>query len=96
MTDPTKPLDAIERAQEETYFHKKDQELLEKLRTKLMREQAAEGIKAHTGVTDEALLARLTEIGITAETVPVLSADDGRAVEPPPPVLTRLKELAAN
>ncbi|MCA9540024.1 MAG: hypothetical protein KC620_14100, partial [Myxococcales bacterium] len=72
MTDPTKPLDAIERAQEETYFHKKDQELLEKLRTKLMREQAAEGIKAHTGVTDEALLARLAEIGITAETVPVL------------------------
>lgn len=73
MSDRSKnPLDALERAQEETYFHKKDQALVEAMRLKLKREQDADAIKAETGITDDALLARLAELGVERETIPVL------------------------
>lgn len=66
------PLDALERAQEETYFHKKDQALVEAMRQKLERERNAEAIRTETGVADEALITRLVELGVDRESIPVL------------------------
>lgn len=73
MSDRTRnPLDAIERAQEETYFHKKDQALIEAMRQKLERERNAEAIRAETGIADEALITRLAELGVDRDTIPCL------------------------
>lgn len=66
------PLDALEKAHEESYFHQQDQRLIEQMRQKMQRQQAAEEIKAETGLADDALVARLAELGIARETLPVL------------------------
>lgn len=72
MSKPKNPLEPLERAHEEEYFHRQDQKLIEQMRDKLAREQAVADIKAETGLADEALLARLAELGVKKETIPVL------------------------
>lgn len=68
----TNPLEPIEKSQEELYFRKKNQALIERMRARLAREQDVAGMRADTGVEDQALLEHLTELGVTRETVRVL------------------------
>lgn len=72
MSNPKNPLDPLERAHEEEYFHRQDQKLIEQMREKLAHERAAAEIKAETGLTDDALLAKLADLGVTKSTIPVL------------------------
>jgi hypothetical protein len=60
------------RALEDAYFHKKDQELIEKLRQKAVAAEAQSALGASTGLTDPELLKELHELGFTAETVSLL------------------------
>jgi hypothetical protein len=66
------PLDEVRSAHEEEYFHKKNQELIARLRDKLDKETAAQALADKTGVNDPHLIAWLAELGFTADTVPVL------------------------
>lgn len=72
MSDSKNPLEPLERAHEESYFHRQDQKLIEQLREKMTRQQNAEAIRAETGLTDDALLAKLAELGVEKQTIPVL------------------------
>lgn len=72
MSDKNNPLDPLERAAEESYFHRQDQRLIAEMRDKLARERNAESIRAATGLADEALVQRLAELGVDRDTVPVL------------------------
>ncbi len=72
MSKPNNPLEPLERAQEESYFHRQDQKLIEQLREKMARQESAEAIKAETGLTDDALIAKLAGLGVKKETIPVL------------------------
>lgn len=72
MSKPKNPLEPLERANEESYFHRQDQQLIDQLRDKMARERNAEEIKAETGLTDEALIAKLAELGVSKATIPVL------------------------
>lgn len=72
MNKPKNPLEPLERAQEESYFHRQDQKLIEQMREKLARERSAADIKAETGLADDALVARLAELGVEKATIPVL------------------------
>jgi hypothetical protein len=67
-----KPLGKIEKAKIESYHRRQDEELIDQLRQKMRQEAAADQIGRETGVSDAALLARLTELGLTSETVPIL------------------------
>lgn len=60
------------RALEEEYFRKKDRELIEKLRRATEADQARGELSRQSGVTDLALLTDMQELGLTAETVPLL------------------------
>ncbi|MEZ4465938.1 MAG: hypothetical protein R3F60_07725 [bacterium] len=71
MSDDT-PLDPLRRAHEEDFFHKRNQELIEKLRKKLAAEETAEGLKAATHIQDDELLQHLARLGVTQHTLPVL------------------------
>jgi hypothetical protein len=66
MTDFTK------RSQEEEYFHKKEQELVAKLRQKLEAEGRKKGLAEAVGVENEQILAVLQEMGYDRETVVLL------------------------
>lgn len=72
MSKPNNPLDPLERAHEESYFHRQDQKLIEQLREKMARQENAEAIKAETGLADDALIAKLAELGVKKDTIPVL------------------------
>ena len=61
-----------ERALENEYFRKKDRELIEKIRRAAAATQARDEMSRQTGVTDPEMLARLQELGFTAETMIVL------------------------
>lgn len=60
------------RALEEDYFRKKDRELLDKLRRASEADRARGELSRESGVTDLALLTDMQELGLTAETVPLL------------------------
>tara|TARA_B100001250_G_scaffold378950_1_gene369180 strand:+ start:231 stop:842 length:612 start_codon:yes stop_codon:yes gene_type:complete len=72
MSDKTHPLDQLGQANEESYHRSQDAALIDELRKRLQNEAQVESIKAETGVADDAVLARLAELGITSEMVPVL------------------------
>jgi uncharacterized tellurite resistance protein B-like protein len=67
-----KPLGKIEKAKVESYHRRQDEVLIEQLRQKMRQEETAAQIGRTTGIADEGLLARLTGLGINAETVPIL------------------------
>lgn len=60
------------RALEEEYFHRKERELIEKMRAKAQAEAAQEELAARTGVADTQILADLHELGYTPETISLL------------------------
>lgn len=60
------------RALEEEYFHRKEQELIAKMREKAATEATRAELGQRTGVADEQLLADLQELGYTPETISLL------------------------
>lgn len=72
MSKTNNPLEPLERAQEESYFHRQDQKLIDQMREKLARERSAEDIRAETGLTDDALVEQLAALGVKKATIPVL------------------------
>lgn len=72
MSDDNNPLGRVEKAREEEYIRRHEQQLIEKLRKKLKYESETAALKAATGVDDEELLHHLAELGIDRDTVPVL------------------------
>lgn len=60
------------KALEDEYFHRKERELIEKMRAKAQAEQAQQALGAHTGVADAQILADLQELGYTTETISLL------------------------
>lgn len=58
---------------EEEFFHKESQKDLEKLREKLAKQTSKEELKKASGMEDDAVLDRLVELGIRADTVVALS-----------------------
>jgi len=61
-----------EQALEEGYFRKQDAKLLEKLRARATFGELADALRAKLDVDDPALLARLRDLGLTAETGPAV------------------------
>ncbi|MPZ20967.1 MAG: hypothetical protein GEV06_24150 [Luteitalea sp.] len=57
------------RSQEEEYFHKREQELIAKMRRRGADEADRQQMTQRTGIADEALLQELQAIGYTPETV---------------------------
>lgn len=60
------------RALEEEYFHRKERELIEKMRAKAQAEAAQQELGTHTGVADPQILADLHALGYTSETISLL------------------------
>jgi len=60
------------RANEETYFRKKEQELIEKMRRRAELEAERQHMAKTIGVADEEILRDLQELGYTRETVTLL------------------------
>lgn len=60
------------RALEEEYFHRKERELIEKMRQKAAADAARDALGAKTGVADAQLLQDLHELGYTPETLSLL------------------------
>lgn len=60
------------RGLEEEYFHRKEQELIAKMREKAAAEAARQKLGEHTGVADDQILADLQELGYTPETITLL------------------------
>jgi hypothetical protein len=60
------------RALEEEYFHRKERELIAKMRERAAAETERQRIGATTGVADAQLLQDLQELGYTAETISLL------------------------
>jgi tellurite resistance protein len=67
----TNPLDDLRAAHEGEYFSKRDQELIEKLRTKVKVETATRDIEA-AGLQDHALAEDLARLGIDASNLQIL------------------------
>jgi hypothetical protein len=57
---------------EEEYFHKKEQELLERIRRRTALQDERETLAEAIGIADEEILATLGEMGYTRETVALL------------------------
>ena len=60
------------RALEDEYFHRKERELIAKMRERVQAETARQELGARTGVADAQLLADLQELGYTPETISLL------------------------
>ena len=60
------------RAQEDEYFHRQEQALIEKLRQRGREEATRRRMAEHSGVADEEILQDLQALGYTAETVMLL------------------------
>lgn len=60
-------------ALEDEFFHKEDQKKLAKLKEKLSSEEALAELRKASGMTDDAVLAKLVELGLRGPTVAALS-----------------------
>lgn len=58
-----------ERALEEEFFRKKEQETLDRLRENMERERTVAELKEISGIRDEAVLGHLADAGVRAETL---------------------------
>ncbi len=65
-------LNERERSMEDEYFHKQDQELIEKMRQAAALERRTSEFIARVGVSDPALLKSLQDLGFTPDTVAIL------------------------
>jgi len=61
-----------QRVSEDDYFHKKDRELIERMREAAAADQARREMGTKTGLTDPALLGALQELGFTPATIALL------------------------
>ncbi len=66
-------LDERRKALEEQFFQKENAEKLAKLRESKQRDTIKESLRKESGMTDEGVLDKLVELGISAETVHALS-----------------------
>lgn len=57
------------RALEDEFFHKQNKELLSSMRAKSESEQVRDALRSTTGIEDDALLAQIMELGMTAATL---------------------------
>jgi hypothetical protein len=64
--------DELRMANEAEYFHKKEQELIERLSRRAQREAEREEMAEVIGIADEEILRTLQELGYTRETVGLL------------------------
>ena len=71
MTDSDGITDHI-RAREDEHFRKKDRELIEKLRRADADAKARRALEQETGLHDPAMLAELSQLGFTPETIALL------------------------
>lgn len=62
-------LNLQQRTKEYEYFHKIEEDLIERLRASLAADQARQGLAEATGVADQAALSLLHELGYDRETV---------------------------
>ncbi len=60
------------RALEDEYFHRKDRELIEKIRRKAATEEAERALGASAGISDPEVLHELQALGFTPETIALL------------------------
>jgi hypothetical protein len=60
------------RALEDEYFHRKDRELIEKIRRKAAAEEAERALGASAGISDPEVLHELQALGFTPETIALL------------------------
>jgi hypothetical protein len=60
------------RSLEEEYFHRKEKEVIEKMRVRAASEEQRRRLGEHAGVADEEVLRDLQELGYTPETVMLL------------------------
>lgn len=60
-------------ALEDSFFHARDNQLLEKLRNVIVEKEAAEGLAAASSITNSAVLSHLVSLGITSQTLTALS-----------------------
>jgi hypothetical protein len=65
-------LSSIKKAKEEEYFHRKEQELIENLRTRARSEAERHGMAEALGVVDQEILNDLEQLGYTRDTVMLL------------------------
>ncbi len=70
--DKNNPLEPLEKAHEEVWFLRKNQQLIEQMRQRLSTEERANLIKQASGVSDDHIATALAQLGVTAETAPVL------------------------
>ena len=62
-----------ERALEDEFFHRVDQQLMQRLRDTLTHAQQREPLSAATGLSDEALLDELIDVGVSAESLAAMT-----------------------
>lgn len=62
-----------QRGLENEYFHKKERELIEKMRAKVAREEDLQHMQEATGVADQEVLEALQDLGYTSDTIRLLS-----------------------
>jgi tellurite resistance protein len=66
------PLDPVRASHEEEFFHKKNQDLIVRLRHQLSTAETARALETATGIHDAELMSWLAELGITPENAAVL------------------------
>jgi tellurite resistance protein len=66
------PLDPVRASHEEEFFHKKNQDLIVRLRHQLSTAETARALETTTGVHDPELMSWLAELGITPDNAAVL------------------------
>lgn len=69
----SKVLDERRQSLEDEFFHKQSQENIEALRKQLAQQTTKEELRKASGMTDDAVLDKLLDLGIGAETVLALS-----------------------
>lgn len=72
MSDEKTPLEPLRNAHEDEWFRKKNQELIDRMKSQLERQQTTAELANATGVQDQALLDQLADLGITRETARIL------------------------
>lgn len=74
MNGSQRPDDLAARALEESFFLEQDRVLLERLRALRQQSATREALSAASGITDDAVLDRLVQLGVKPETVAALAA----------------------
>jgi tellurite resistance protein len=72
MSDDKNPLQPLEKAHEESWFMRRNAQLIEQMRDRMQAEEAAALLKQNTGVDDDEIALALARLGVTADTAPAL------------------------